>query len=71
LIANVYPGAVDVRVNLGHAESHEGEYFEVLWRACTALAEHAECAVFPQYDDDPVDTTLELEQARLVYDDWA
>jgi hypothetical protein len=71
LIANVYPHAVDLRVNLGHAESHPGEYFEVLWRACVGLAEQAECAVFPQYDDDPVDTTLELEQARAVYDDWA
>ena len=71
LIANVYRYALDVRVNLGHAELHDGEYFEALWRACAVLAQHAECAAFPQYDDEPVDTTLDLEHARTVYDDWA
>ena len=70
LIANVYPYTVDVRVNTLASRIADGEYFEALWRACKVLAEHAECAVFPQYDDEPVDTTLDLEHARQVYDDW-
>jgi hypothetical protein len=70
LIADVYAHCADVRVNLGHAESYDGEYFEVLWHAGRILAERAGCAAFPQYDDDPVDTSLDLETARVVYDDW-
>ena len=70
LIATVYPYCADLRIKRRYAKSHEGKVFEALWHACVVLAEHAECAAFPQYDDDPVDTTLELERAREVYGDW-
>ncbi len=71
LLVNLYPGCADVRISRGHAETRDGEHFEALWRACKILAEEAECAVFPQYDDEPVDTSYDVDEARRIYDDWA
>jgi hypothetical protein len=70
LIANLYPDCVDLRVNTWHPQEHDGECFEQLWIACKVLAEQAECAVFPQYDDDPVDMTIDPREARRVHH-WA
>ncbi len=70
LIVNLYPDFVDLRINPGHPEQYDGEAFDHLWAACRILAEQADCAVFPQYDDDPVDTTLDPKEARRVHH-WA
>ena len=70
-LVNVYPDGVDVRVSRSYREAVDGEALEGLWRCCALLADQAECAVFPQYDDDdPVDMSLEVAEARRVHD-WA
>jgi hypothetical protein len=70
LIADLYPDSLDLRVNPGHAEQYDGEAFDHLWAACRILANEADCAVFAQYDDDPVDMTLDAKEARRVHH-WA
>ena len=64
LLSNVYPECLDVRIKRGYAESYDGENFDALWDACKVLAEHAECAVFPEYDDDSTDMTMDRDEAR-------
>lgn len=68
LLVDIYPGAANVTIQRGRAEAHDGEHFIALWDACKALAERAECAVFPQYEDDPTDMTMDREQARRELD---
>ena len=70
LIVNAYPGTVDLRVNFWNGEAYDGATFDALWASCRLLAERAECAVFPQYDDDPVDMTMDPKEARRVHN-WA
>jgi hypothetical protein len=71
LLVNIYPGSVDVRIQRGRLhEEYEGQDFYALWDACRVLAQRGECAVFPQYDDDPTDMTMDREEARRELD-WA
>lgn len=63
-IVNVYPDVVDVRGKWGYADRYDGELFEQLWRCCRLLADEAGCAVFPQYDDEPTDMSLDVARAR-------
>jgi hypothetical protein len=70
LIANLYPDFASLRVNTWAPKAYDGEWFDHLWAACRILAEEADCAVFPQYDDDPVDMTLDPKEARRVHH-WA
>ena len=66
-IANVYPDAVDVRGKWGYADRYDGELFEHLWQCCRLLADEAGCAVFPNFDDDPTDMSLDLALARTMH----
>ena len=67
---SVYPWTVDVRAASLGQERYDGEGFAALWQVCKVLAEQAGCAVFPEYDDDPTDMTMDAETAREL-DPWA
>lgn len=64
LIVNLHPECADVRLEPSDAGRYDGASFTALWRVCRVLAHGAECAVFPQYDDDPADMTMSEAQAR-------
>ena len=66
-IVNVYPDAVDVRGKWGYADRYDGELFEHLWKCCRLLANEAGCAVFPNFDDDPTDMSLDIALARTIH----